>query len=925
MNRRKILVVVSQRRDAAGCPAASVVTADEYLAGGEALADRRTVVVNLCRSYRYRSKGYYVSLLADARGQTVVPSLETIGGIADPYGCFRALSEAGVNTTDADDFDEAEPEAEVLTIFGAPPDPRFRNATHAVYRVWPAPVLRLGFVQEKDEWQLAGVSTVGPHQLAPADHQRLIEALGDVRRVLRRGSAPSREGKRASIAVLFEEGDPFNPSTPETLDRLERVGARMNVYVNRIGLDELERLPEYDALWIRVNTAVSAPAFQFALRAEALGMPVVDDSQSIIRCSNKVFLEELLRREGAPTPRTRVLNARTPWEQVAELGTPVVLKVPDGSFSAGVHKIASEAEYRERAGEMFRRSPLLIAQEFLPTEYDWRVTVLDSKLLFAARYFMARGHWQIRSAANGVERYGRVEAVPRDRAPREIVELALRATAPIGRGLYGVDIKPAPGGPVVIEINDNPNLDIGYEDAADGNVIYEDLVTFFLRRIEEGEDAVPAEPAVEPPALARLRAPVPRVRGRRRANPRAFSVAGMELEYPVVDRDLNVVSRVEDAFRILAGRGVSDVDLGAVGFSNEIADHVFEVKTSEPVQSLVTAEELLVEGVRRFSAVLRDEWDARLLPTGMHPWMDPRRGKLWTRSNLRIYTTYARLFDIRTHGWMNVHAAHLNLPFGTEQDAVAMHTAAALLIPYLPAIAASSPMYDGDLQESADGRLHWILQHQARIPESCGEIVPEYVGSFSEYRKRMFAPMYAALDRLPNSGAIRHEFFNARGAVLRFARRALEIRVVDTQECVRMDVAIAVFIRSALRALTRRVVGGKIALPNHAVLVEDFRETIRAGSQAHVQAPHLGGPAPVREVLRGLLADARKTVRRDEAHYLDLVERVIETGTLAERIRAEMDPYREADDDTFTEAARRIYIELADCLQANEPWRRRGL
>jgi glutathione synthase/RimK-type ligase-like ATP-grasp enzyme/gamma-glutamyl:cysteine ligase YbdK (ATP-grasp superfamily) len=904
-----------------------VVTADEYLAGGDSVAERGTMVVNLCRSYRYRSKGYYVSLLADARGQTVVPSVETVGGMADAYGCFRALNEAGVSTLDTEEADKREPDAEVLAIFGSSPDPRFRNLAHAVYRAWPAPVLRLSLVREEDEWQLGALCAVPPHQLEAPDKQRLIEALGDARRVHRRGSAPAREEKRASIAVLFEDGDPFNPSTPETLDRLERVAARMNVYVNRIGLEELDRLAEYDALWIRVNTTVSAPAFQFALRAEALGMPVVDDSQSIIRCSNKVFLEELLRREGVPTPRTQVLNARTPWKQVQQLGSPVVLKLPDGSFSAGVHKIGSEAEYRKRAGEMFRKSPLLIAQEFLPTEYDWRVTVLDGKLLFAARYFMARGHWQIRSANNGVERYGRVEAVQRERAPREIVELALRATAPIGRGLYGVDIKPAPGGPVVIEINDNPNLDIGYEDAADGNVIYEDLVEFFLRRVEdaEGAEPAPAEPADEQPLLAKLRSPVPRVRGRRSANPRAFSVAGMELEYPVVDRDLNVVSRVEDAFRILAGRPVSDVDLGAVGFSNEIADHVFEIKTSEPVQSLATAEDVLVEGVRRFGALVRSEWDARLLPTGMHPWMDPRRGKLWTRSNLRIYTTYARLFDVRTHGWMNVHAAHLNLPFGTEEQAVAMHTAAALLIPYLPALAASSPMYDGDLQESADGRLHWILQHQAQIPESCGAIVPEYVGSFAEYRKCIFAPMYAALDRRPNSGAIRHEFFNARGAVLRFARRALEIRVLDTQECVRMDIAIAVFVRSVLRVLSRRVSAGKLTLPGHSVLVADFHETIRLGSHAEVQSPHLGGPGSVREVLRALLADARRVVRPDEALYLDLVERIIETGTLAEHIRAAMGPYLEADDDTYTEAARRIYIELAECLEANEPWQRRRL
>ena len=140
-----------------------------------------------------------------------------------------------------------------------------------------------------------------------------------------------------------------------------------------------------------------------------------------------------------------------------------------------------------------------------------------------------------------------------------------------------------------------------------------------------------------------------------------------------------------------------------------------------------------------------------------------------------------------------------------------------------------------------------------------------------------------------------------------------------------MDIAIAVFVRAALRALSRRVAAGRIVLPEHGVLVADFRETIRLGSRAAVQAPHLGGPAPVREVLDGLLAEARKTVRPDEAHYLDLVQGVIRAGSLAERIQAAMEPYREADDDRFTDAARRIYIELMDCLEANEPWARRGL
>src|SRR5690606_14337250 len=228
------------------------------------------------------------------------------------------------------------------------------------------------------------------------------------------------------------------------IEHLERIAASLNVYVHRLGLDEIDRLAEYDALFIRALTGVREPAFQFALRAEMLDMPVIDDPQSIIRCSNKVFLEELLRREGIPTPRTMIITPRTPWEEIHELGSPLVVKLPDGSFSAAVHKVENEREYARIATEMFRRSPLLIAQQFLRTDYDWRVTLLDGQVLFTARYFMAEGHWQIRTEnAEGV-RFGRVDAVPRDRAPRPVIELAKRAAALIGKGLYGVDIKDTP-------------------------------------------------------------------------------------------------------------------------------------------------------------------------------------------------------------------------------------------------------------------------------------------------------------------------------------------------------------------------------------------------------------------------------------------------------------------------------------------------
>jgi glutamate---cysteine ligase / carboxylate-amine ligase len=253
-----------------------------------------------------------------------------------------------------------------------------------------------------------------------------------------------------------------------------------------------------------------------------------------------------------------------------------------------------------------------------------------------------------------------------------------------------------------------------------------------------------------------------------------------------------------------------------------------------------------------------------------------------------------------------------------------MHTAAALLLPYLPALAASSPVHDGRLQPCVDARLAWILQHQARIPETGGRLVPEYVDSFSGYRRDILQPMYEALDAFPHSEPIRHEFLNSRGAVLRFARRALELRVLDTQECVRMDVAIAAFARAALRQLTAEVLAGSLIPPPHDVLVADLEACIRDGSAAAVSAPHIvgdcgGACVSARTVLESLLKRAHSSISLDDAGYLALVEDVIAQGSLAERIRARLQPFA-GSGAVFRAELRSVYGELAECLVSNQPW-----
>jgi glutathione synthase/RimK-type ligase-like ATP-grasp enzyme len=162
-----------------------------------------------------------------------------------------------------------------------------------------------------------------------------------------------------------------------------------------------------------------------------------------------------------------------------------VVKIPDGSFSRGVHKVATMEELRRITDELFEETDLLLAQKFMPTEFDWRVGVLAGEPLFVCQYRMARGHWQIvKHSANGGAREGGWRTFDLAQAPREVIELAVRAARPIGQGLYGVDLKQTDRGIVVMEVNDNPNLDHGVEDAVGKDEVWVKLLKWFIERFE---------------------------------------------------------------------------------------------------------------------------------------------------------------------------------------------------------------------------------------------------------------------------------------------------------------------------------------------------------------------------------------------------------------------------------------------------------
>ncbi|HWH38746.1 MAG TPA: RimK family alpha-L-glutamate ligase, partial [Usitatibacter sp.] len=299
---------------------------------------------------------------------------------------------------------------------------------------------------------------------------------------------PQRNGTaRPRLAILWDANEPHKPSNEEALQRLVRAAPLVGLEAELVGPDALERLPEYDALFNRASPEVNGFTYEFVRRAESLGMPVVDDPQSILKCLNKVYMHELMSRHKIPQPRTLIVHRHNVDQVVATLGLPCVLKLPDSGFGLDVVKIESEDQLRQQAERFFKVSELFVAQEWLPTGFDWRVGVYDRRPLFVAKYYMAPGHWKVNKVVEGQQQLveGKTEAMSVGEAPEQVINTAVRAANLIGRGLYGVDLKQVEDRVYLIEVNCNPNIDAGNEDQVLGEALYREVLGVFARRIAE--------------------------------------------------------------------------------------------------------------------------------------------------------------------------------------------------------------------------------------------------------------------------------------------------------------------------------------------------------------------------------------------------------------------------------------------------------
>jgi glutathione synthase/RimK-type ligase-like ATP-grasp enzyme len=326
---------------------------------------------------------------------------------------------------------------------------------------------------------------MGIHQIPAGQRETFANALEEA--FSRRWREPrSPRQYQYDLAILHDPEEVLPPSNKKAIKKFIEHGRNHGLDVELITRKDFSRLNEFDALFIRTTTQVNQYSYRFARRAEREGLIVIDDPLSILRCTNKVYLAELLKQHRIDTPATVILTSEN-LDQAEEIcGYPVVLKVPDGSFSRGVAKAENRRELERVAQNMFQHSQLILAQAYTYTEFDWRVGVLNRKPIFVSKYYMAKKHWQIvKHGPQGVRSAGNAETIPVEKAPKTVVRTALRAANLVGDGLYGVDLKETPNGVVVIEVNDNPNIDCGVEDQFLGDAIYGLVMREFRRRLDE--------------------------------------------------------------------------------------------------------------------------------------------------------------------------------------------------------------------------------------------------------------------------------------------------------------------------------------------------------------------------------------------------------------------------------------------------------
>lgn len=400
-----------------------------------------------------------------------------------------------------------------------------------------------------------------------------------------------------------------------------------------------------------------------------------------------------------------------------------------------------------------------------------------------------------------------------------------------------------------------------------------------------------------------------------------FQGYGVELEYMIVDRDtLEIKAITDELLKYVLGEYGSDVENGVVTWSNELVLHVVELKSTKPESNFAALETAFVENLRRINSILQ-QWNAMLMPGAAHPFMDPlKETKLWPHENNEVYAIYNKIFDCKGHGWSNLQSTHLNLPFYDDEEFAKLHAAVRIILPMLPALCASSPILDGKRTGMMDTRLKYYKTNQSKIPSITGKVIPEAVFSRRNYLNTIYEKIKSDIAPFDPGQELNPIWVNSRGAIPRFDRGSIEIRIMDIQECPAADLAIVVFVVEIIKALT----SGKFI--DHetqikwrtdvlAQLLDQTAETAQDAVIANAEYLSVFGypekTAKAGQLWRHILDVMLKESNGVLERWKPQLDVIIDQGTLASRI------VNAVDKRNLSGGVVSVYKELSSCLADN--------
>jgi len=399
---------------------------------------------------------------------------------------------------------------------------------------------------------------------------------------------------------------------------------------------------------------------------------------------------------------------------------------------------------------------------------------------------------------------------------------------------------------------------------------------------------------------------------------RLFTRYGIELEYMIVEeRTLDVMPAADRLLSPAADSLAAEAVLDEVAWSNELVLHVIEMKVREPASSLSELAEVFDRSVRRANKLLMP-LGGRLMPSGAHPWMHPEReARLWPHEDAEIYREFDRIFGCRTHGWTNLQSMHINLGFGNDEDFARLHAAIRLLMPVIPALAASTPFLDAAPTGRLDSRLEAYRSNAQKVPFVAGKVIPEPIFSPRAYREQILERLYKEMAPYDARGVLRYEWLNARGAIPRFERDTIEIRVIDMQECPKADLAVAAAVVGVLQALARETwcslaeQRAWAIAPLRKILFDVIRDGDAAVIDHEAYLVALGYSSGGSCQARALWEHLVETTQPAANHVQPVLEQMLQHGCLARRL------LRAAGARPSRERLREVYAELCSCLADN--------